>query len=163
EAQRSNGDVQTAALNLKRAEPLVKNTHNFYMTGRLYYGQANQRKAEGRFKEAIAEYEHVIDMLEQFKSSSDISIRRKVSETYGFIYDELIDTYHSLASQSPNSKDLSASKALEYAELNKSRVFTSSWGRTFIEALQRRIPAGLQERERTLLAREESLQSELAQ
>jgi len=161
EAQRSDGDILTAALNLVRAEPLVKRSHNYYMTGRYFYGQANQRKAEGRFKEAIAEYEHVIEMLERFKSSSDASVRRKVSETYGFIYDELIDAYYSLGNPTSSLRALSASKALEYAELNKSRVFTSTWGRTFVEALQRQLPARLQEKERKLLAKQESLQSEM--
>jgi CHAT domain-containing protein len=52
---------------------------------------------------------------------------------------------------------------LQEAELNKSRIFTTSWGKTFLEALRRRLPASLQEKERTLSARQVSLQAELEQ
>lgn len=161
EAQRSAGDLRAAEAMLTRAEPLVKRANNFYITGRLYYGQANLLKAQGRFKEAIDKYEHVVALLEQVKSTSDLSIRRKTSESYGFIYDELVDTYYRLADQDPQSKVSAADSALRYAELNKARIFTSSWGQTFVDVLKHELPAQLQERERELSARNDSLQSEL--
>ena len=96
EAQRSGGDLQAASNSLRTAEPLVIRANNFYTTGRLYYGQAGLLRKEGRFKDAIDKYERVIGMLEEFKATSNTANRRQVSETYSFIYDELIDTYYSL-------------------------------------------------------------------
>ena len=152
-----------AAITLARASPLVKRTQNFYMTGRLYYGQANLLRKEGRFKEAIEQYELVIGLLEQVKSSSDLRHRRKASENYGFIYDELIDTYYSLGKEDEQYEVAAADNALRYSELNKSRLFTNSWGHTFIDVLKHQLPAQLQERERALSAQQETLRSELEQ
>lgn len=163
EAQRSAGDLKAAATTLARAEPLVKRANNFYLTGRLYYGQANLLKAQGRFKEAIEKYERVVALLEQVKSTSDLGIRRKTSEAYGFIYDELVDAYYRLANQDQQFKVSAADNALRYAESNKARIFTSSWGQTFIDVLKHELPAQLQERERELSARSDSLQSEFQQ
>jgi CHAT domain-containing protein len=163
EVQSSEGDLRAAAATLGRAEPLVKRANNFYITGRLYYSQANLLKKEGQFKNAIEQYERLIALLEQIKSSSDLNIRRKASENYGFVYDELIDTYYLLGNQDPQSKLSSGDHALRYTELNKSRVFTKSWGRTFVDVLKLQLPAELQQREQTLSARQDALQSELAQ
>jgi tetratricopeptide (TPR) repeat protein len=161
EGQRSGGDLQAAADSLRLAEPLVMRSNNFYTIGRLYYGQAGLLRKQGRFKEAIAKYQQVIGMLEQFKSTSSIANRRLVSETYSFIYDDLIDTYHSLGVANKQDALSPAEKALEYTELNKSRVFANSWGLVFMDGLRRQVPAELQERERLLLARQAALQSEL--
>jgi CHAT domain-containing protein len=163
EAQRSDGDVHAAAISLARAEPLVTRMQNFYMTGRLYYARANLLKTEGQFKNAIEQYERVIALLEQIKSTSDLDIRRKASENYGFVYGELIDTYYSLSNEDKLNKLAAADNALRYSELNKSRLFTNSWGRTFIDVLKLQLPAELQQREQTLSARQDALQSELAQ
>jgi len=163
EAQRSAGDLKAAAVTLTRAEPLVKRANNFYISGRLYYGQANLLKAQGRFKEAIDKYERVVALAEQVKSTSDLSIRRKASEAYGFIYDELVDTYYRLAKLDQHPEISAADSALRYAELNKARIFTSSWGKTVVDVLKHELPAQLQERERELSVRNDSLQSELQQ
>ena len=163
EAQRSGGDVHAAAISLARAEPLVKRIHNFYMTGRLYYGQANLLKANGQFESAVEQYRRVIEMLEQIKSNSDLDVRRKASENYGFIYGELVDTYYSLSNGDARNRLAAADSALRYSELNKSRIFTNSWGRTFIDVLKLQLPAELQQREQALSARQDALQSELAQ
>ncbi|HWZ44766.1 MAG TPA: CHAT domain-containing protein [Candidatus Saccharimonadales bacterium] len=163
EVQRSAGDVLAATASMKRAEPLIKRADDYYMTGRFYYGLANQRKKEGRFKEAIEDYERVIQLLEKVKSASDQTTRRKVSENYGFIYDELIDTLYLLAVRDAQAKLPAADQALQKTELNKSRAFTTSWGRTFVGALQRQLPVSLQEKERTLAARQGALQAELEQ
>ncbi len=163
EAQRSDGDLRAASSSLVRAEPLVKRIHNFYMTGRLYYGQANLLKAQGQLKSAIEQYQRVIDLLEQIKSDSALDIQRKASENYGFIYGELVDTYYLLSSEDVPNKLADADNALRYSELNKSRIFTNSWGRTFIDVLKLQLPTELQQREQALSARQGALQSELAQ
>src|ERR1700722_8353771 len=163
EAQRSDGDLRAASSSLVRAEPLVKRIHNFYMTGRLYYGQANLLKAQGQLKSAIEQYQRVIDLLEQIKSDSALDIQRKASENYGFIYGELVDTYYLLSSEDVPNKLTDADNALRYSELNKSRIFTNSWGRTFIDVLKLQLPTELQQREQALSARQGALQSELAQ
>jgi CHAT domain-containing protein len=163
EAQRSDGDLHAAFTSLARAEPLVKRIHNFYMTGRLYYGQANLLKAQGQLKSAIEQYQHVIALLEQIKSDSALDIQRKASENYGFIYGELVDTYYLLSSEDVPNKLTDADNALRYSELNKSRIFTNSWGRTFIDVLKLQLPTELQQREQALSARHDALQSELAQ
>jgi CHAT domain-containing protein len=163
EAQRSDGNLHAASTSLARAEPLVKRTHNFYMTGRLYYGQANLLKAQGQLKSAIEQYQRVIALLEQIKSDSALDIQRKASENYGFIYGELVDTYYLISSEDVPNKLADADNALRYSELNKSRIFTTSWGRTFIDVLKTQLPAELQQREQVLSARQAALQSELAQ
>ena len=80
EAQRSNGNLDLAAGSLRLATPLVAQTKNFYTYGRFYYVQAGLYRAQGRFDKAINEYERVIGMLEQFKSSSD-SEEAAISQT----------------------------------------------------------------------------------
>ena len=163
EAQRSDGDLHAASTSLARAEPLVKRIHNFYMTGRLYYGQANFLKAQGQLKSAIEQYQRVIALLEQIKSDSALDIQRKASENYGFIYGELVDTYYLLSNEDVPNKLADAENALQYSELNKSRIFTNSWGRTFIDVLGMQLPADLRQREEALSTRQHALQSELAQ
>ena len=102
--------------------------------------------------------------MEQIKSTSALDIQRKASENYGFIYGELIDTYYLLSNEDIQQNKLAAAdNALRYSELNKSRIFTNSWGRTFIDVLKLQLPAELQQREQALSARQDALQSELAQ
>jgi CHAT domain-containing protein/tetratricopeptide (TPR) repeat protein len=161
EAQRSDGDLRAASHSLELAEPLVLQSNNLYLTGMFYYGKAGLLRRESRFKEAIEQYERVIELLEHLKSSSNKDSRRHVSETYSFIYDELIETYYSLGAAEKHYALSSAAKALEYAELNKSRIFASSWGETFLAGLRSQVPSQLLEEERVLLARQSSLESEL--
>ena len=161
ESQRSSGDLNGAGASLSRAETLVKRVDNFYLTGRLYYGQANLLKRQRRLNEAIAKYQLVIGLLEQVKSTTDLNIRRKASESYGFIYDELVDTYYLLSKADQQSAPSAAESALRYAESNKARIFTNSWGQTFAEVLKRQLPAQLQNREKDISDRREALQHEL--
>ena len=97
-------------------------------------------KAQGQFKSAIEQYQRVVALLEQIKSDSDLDIKRKASENYGFIYGELVDTYYLLSSEDVPNKLADADNALRYSELNKSRIFTNSWGRTFIDVLKLQLP-----------------------
>jgi CHAT domain-containing protein len=163
EAERSVGDVQAATTSLAQAEPLVKQTGDFYMTGRFYYGQANLNKQEGRLQDAIAQYQHVISSLEEYKANSGVNASRSVAETYNYIYGELIDGYYLLSVKEDSYRISSAEKALEYAELNKSRTLISAWGHSFEDALRQKVPADLQQTERDILARRDSLHSELSQ
>jgi CHAT domain-containing protein len=163
EAERSSNDLLAAASSLERAQPLVKQIDDFYLTGRFYYGQANLYKSQGRLQDAIDQYGHVIGFLEEYKANSDISSQRKLADNYNYIYGELIDSYYLLAAARDSSRSSLAQKAFEYAELNKARIFTDVWGHSFIDALGRKLPADLQEKERNILARQESLHSELSQ
>src|ERR1035441_1563847 len=163
EAQRSDGDLQGAEKSLLIAQPLVLRTNSFYNTGRFYYGRAGLYRAQGRLKESIEQYEQVINLLEQFKSSSNVENRRKVSEQYDYIYDELVETYYELGQTDKQGARSAADKALEYAELNKSRAFAKSWGHAFIDGLKHQVPAALQDRETTIADERDALQSELQQ
>jgi CHAT domain-containing protein len=163
EAQTSDGDLQGAEKSLQIAKPLVVRTNNFYNTGRFYYCEAGLYRAQGRLKESIDQYEQVINLLEQFKSSSNVENRRKVSEQYGFIYDELVETYYELSLSDKQGTRSSASKALEYAELNKARAFANSWGRAVVDGLKHQVPVALQNEETSIANERDALQSELQQ
>jgi CHAT domain-containing protein/tetratricopeptide (TPR) repeat protein len=163
EAQTSDGDLQGAEKSLQVAQPLVVRTNSFYNTGRFYYCEAGLYRAQGRLKESIDQYEQVINLLEQFKSSSNVENRRKVSEQYGFIYDELVETYYELSVTDKQGTRSWANKALEYAELNKARAFANSWGHAFADVLKRQVPVALQDRETTIANERDALQSELQQ
>lgn len=161
EAQRSDGDLQGAAHSLQLAEPTVMHANNFYMTGRFYYGRAGLLAKQGQFKDAIEQYQQVIKQLEQFKDTSDTGNRRLVSETYSFIYDDLIWAYYSLGASDKQDATASAEKALEYAELNKSRIFANSWGLAFVAGLKSQVPAELLERERVIVSQKVACQSQM--
>ena len=161
EAQRSDGDLRAAAESLHLAEPLADHMKNFYTLGRFYYGRAGLYRAQGRLNDAIGEYERVIKMLEQFKSGSDQENRQHVSEHYDFIYDELIEAYYALAQSDKQHSESAADKAFEYAELNKARAFSNSWGHAFIDGLRHQVPADLRDKEASIANEREVLLSEL--
>jgi CHAT domain-containing protein len=160
EAQRSDGNLEEAAKSLERAEPLVMRANNFYTIGRLYYGQAGLYRAQGRLDEASHKYELVVSLLEQFKSTSSVETRRKVSENYDFIYDDLIETYYALSKKDQKYARSSADKALEYAELNKAQAFAHSWGQAFLAGLKHQVPLPLQGQETSITNQRAALQSE---
>ena len=161
EAQRSDGDLTAAAKSLQLAEPLVLRVKNFYTLGRFYYGRAGLYRAQGRLNDAIEEYERVIKMLEQFKSGSDPDNRQHVAEHYDFIYDELIEACYALAQSDKQHAESAAEKALEYAELNKARSFSTSWGHAFVDGLRHKVPVTLQDKEATIANEREALLSDL--
>jgi CHAT domain-containing protein len=162
EAERRSGDLPTAATTLSKAERLVAKENDFYLHGRLLYAQANQERASGHFKKAVELYEKVVVLVEQTKASPDNESQRSVEETYRFIYDELIDALYSLAQEKNGSeRDAYAAEALKYAEANKAREFAYSWGKTFLYAAKLQLPADVQEQERRVLSRRESLEAEL--
>jgi len=161
DVQRSQGDIKGASRSLQLAEPMVMRANNFYTTGSFYYRQAGLLAKQGRFKDAIDQYQRVIALLEQVKESSGTSNRRRVSETYSFIYEELIDAYYWLGSADKQYTSSSAEQAFKYTELNKSRIFASSWGLALVDGLRSQVPAQLQEQERSIFSQRTSLQSEL--
>jgi CHAT domain-containing protein len=163
EAQRSNSDLTGAAKSLQLAEPLVHRVNNFYTLGRFYYGQAGLYRAQGKLNDAIKEYEQVIRMLEQFKAGSDTENRQHVAEHYDFIYDELIEACYALAHSDKQQADSAASIAFEYAELNKARTFSNSWGHAFADGLRHQVPVALQNKEASIAAERNALQAELQQ
>jgi tetratricopeptide (TPR) repeat protein len=105
EAQRSDGNLKEAAQSLELAAPLAVRGKDFYTIGRLYYGQAGLYRAQGRLEDATQMYERVVGLLEQFKSTSNADTRRKVSENYSFIYDDLIEAYYSLGQENQDSSE----------------------------------------------------------
>jgi len=163
EAQRSDGDLQAAEKSLQLARPLVLRAKQFYLTGTFYYNQARLYRSQGRLKESIEQYEQVITFLEQFKSGSNVENRRKVSEKYDFIYDELIETYYALGQTDKRGMRSSADKALEYAELNKARAFANSWGHALVDGLKQQVPVNLQNQETSIANERDALQFELQQ
>ena len=163
EALRSSGDIAEASEALARAEPLVRKIDDFYLTGRFYYGQANLYKREGKFQSSISNYEQVVGFLESSKAKSTGPSKGAVSETYNYIYGELIDAYYLRGQAEKGYESTAASKAFEMAELNKSRTFTTTWGRSLIDALHGKLPSDLQEEEQKIVERNATLQSELNQ
>lgn len=163
EALGSAGDVTKAREVLARAEPLTQRAGDYYLTGRLYYGEANLYKREGRLQSATDAYEKVIGILEQFKENNSGPARSAASETYNYIYGELIDTYYMRSQTEEAYRPTASSKAFEMAELNKARVFTTTWGRSLIDGLRSKLPENLQESERTIVEQSSALQNELSQ
>jgi CHAT domain-containing protein/tetratricopeptide (TPR) repeat protein len=163
EATRSAGDLSGAKVALTRAEPLVRQVGDLYLTGRLYYGQANLYKREGQFELSINEYQKVITILEDFKARNIGPSSGFVSEAYNYIYGELIDTYYLRGRAEEPYRGQAASSAFEMAELNKAQTFTMTWGRSLIDALRQKLPANLQEDERKIVERSTELQNELNQ
>ena len=162
EAQRSDDDLSAAANSLRMAEPLVHRLNNFYTLGRFYYGLAGLYRAQGRISDAIEQYERVVQMLEQFKSSSNAENQKHVAEHYDFIYDELVESYYSLAQSDERQVVTAANKALEYAELNKARAFSNSWGYAFVDSLRQRVPAALQDSASKRVVLQSELQEAMA-
>ena len=66
------------------------------------------------------------------------------------------------ANRTNNARESAADKALEYAELNKARAFSNSWGHAFVDGLKHQVPVALQDRETTIANERDALQSELA-
>jgi CHAT domain-containing protein len=132
---------------------------DFYLHGRLLYGEANLKRDQGSYKDAIELYEDLILLIEQVKGQVDTNVQRALSETYGFIYDELIAAFYSRTEALGNPERGSvAAEAFKYAEANKARQFSQSWGRTFISSMRSRLPPTIQQEERWLSDRQTRLQ-----
>lgn len=162
EAERLSGDFKTSSETLKEAKPLVAKSRDFYLEGRYLYGEANQERAAGHFIAAVAFYERVIGLIEQAKGNIDPQYQLSMSDTYDFVYDELIDSLHSLYEQEPDKEKLkTAMQALNYAETNKARQFDKSWGQTFVTALSQKLPLDVIQKENSLAAKRSQLDTQL--
>ena len=160
EAERKNGDLAAAASSLKEARRLAAGIKDVYFQGTLLYREAGQLRAEGHLEQALKAYQEVISLIERVKGQGDVKSQRGLSETYGYIYDELSSTLYAMsAGKSDPDRTRLASLALQYTETNKAREFASSWGRTFITELRRTLPSDLQEKERSLIAKRDQLQA----
>ena len=161
EAERKNGDLIASASSLDRAKRLAAHSKDLYLYGRLLYGQAGQKRAQGNLEQAFQYYKQLISLIERVKVQGDPNTRRSLSESYAFIYDEMASTLYAMsAGKSEAEKIRQASLALEYSETNKARQFSDSWGISFVAELRHTLPSDLQDKERTLLAKRDQLQSE---
>ena len=141
EAERLSGDLKTSAEALKQAKPLISKIEDIYPRGRLLYGEANQERAEGHFQQSAAFYQQAIQLVEEAKANTDHEFQLSMSETYDFVYDEMVDCLYSLSEQEKGPKSVqTAIEALGYAETNKARQFEKSWGRGFVTELSRKLP-----------------------
>jgi hypothetical protein len=158
EAQRRAGDLKASGAALLRAHDLVTQSTDFYLHGRLLYGEANLKRSQGAYNEAAALYENLISLVEQVKGQVDPNAQRSLSETYGFIYDELIEAiYTRNVGAAERDLERTAAEAFNYAEANKARQFSQSWGRTFISRMRSQLPPAIQEEERSLNERQNRL------
>ena len=153
EAQRKAGDISAAAFSLREAQQRAAKINDWYLQGRLLYGQAGQQRAEGRFEQAAASYEKLVTLLESTKVQSDLKTERSIAESYDFIYDELLSTLFAMSgAKSGAERTHLASLAFEYAEANKARQFAETWGRSFVTELRHELPSDVAENERSLVA-----------
>ena len=162
EAARLSGNLKASEGELKNAEPLVAKNKDVYLRGRLLYGEANQERAAGDFRKAVGFYKEIIDLVDKAKGSIDPQLQLSMSDTYDFVYDELIDCLYSLSEQERGSARLqTAIEALGYAEANKARQFEKSWGQTFVSELRNKLPLDVVQQEDALTARRNRLAAEL--
>jgi Tfp pilus assembly protein PilF len=158
EVQRAAGDLRASATTMQQAGRLVEQSSNFYLHGRLLYGEANLKRAQGADADAAAIYQKLISLLEGVKGQSDANDQRAVSETYGFIYDEVIASFYSVSKRNRDpGDDRIASLAFKYAEENRARQFAQSWGRTFVGEMRKTLPATVQAEEHSLNIRRDRL------
>lgn len=161
EAERLSGDLKESSATLNRAKSLVTKDQDIYLRGRFLYAEANQERASGHFAAAVTFYEQTVKLIEDTKEDIDAQFQVSLSDTYDFVYDELIDSLFSLSEQQGEvGRAQSAEKALNYAERNKARLFDKSWGQTFISGLGEKIPSDVLQQENTLTSRLNQLSSE---
>jgi CHAT domain-containing protein/tetratricopeptide (TPR) repeat protein len=161
EARWHSGDLKGARSAVDQVPALVAKSPNLYLRGRMLYGQARLLVKENRLAEALASYKDLIDLIEQTKGRLDSKDQRALSETYGYIYDELVFLLYRMSQADPTHLVQLGSEALEYAEINKARQFAESWGRVFVGRMKGTLPADLRENERTLFARRDHLVAQL--
>ncbi len=161
EAKWHSGDLKGARLAFDQVPALVAQSPNFYLQGRMLYGQARLLVKENRLAEALVSYKEVIALIEQVRGRLDARDQRSLAETYGYIYDELVALLYDMRKADSTHPVNLGSEALEYAEINKARQFAESWGRVFVNRMKGMLPADLRENERTLFSRRDSLVAQL--
>lgn len=161
EAKRLNGELRASRSALNEARPLVSKSQELYLRGRLLYAEARLLTSEGKLDEALASYKQLITLIEAVKGKLDAREQKSLSENYGYIYDELVALLYSMSKRDSNDRLRHASESFEYAEINKARQFAESWGRTFVNQMQRSLPANVQETERSLFSTRDRILSGL--
>jgi len=161
EAQRLSGDIKSARSSLNQARPLASKSHDLYLHGRLLYAEARQLTSERKLDEALTSYKELISLIETVKGHLEAKQQRAISDNYGYIYDELVSLLYSMFKRNSRDQLKLASESLEYAEINKARQFAESWGRTFVNQMQRTLPASVQETERSLFSKRDRILTQL--
>jgi CHAT domain-containing protein len=162
EIERLRGDIRAARTSLNQARPLASKSQEIYLHGRLLYTEARQLASERKLDEALASYKELIALIEGVKGKLDAREQRSLSENYDYIYDELVSLLYSMSKRDSQAQLKFASESLEYAEVNKARQFAESWGRTFVNQMQRLLPASVQEAERSLFSRRDRILGDLS-
>jgi CHAT domain-containing protein len=161
EAERLRGNLKESRDTLKRASPIVANSADVYLRGRLQYQGSRLLVSEGKFDEALASYEQLITLIEGIKGKLGQQGQKSLSENYGFIYDELVSLLYTMSHNQPERRTSFASEALEYGEKNKARQFSQSWGRVFKNQMSLALPVAMREREQSLSSQRDHLLTQL--
>jgi CHAT domain-containing protein len=161
EAERLRGNLKESRSDLNQAGPIVANSADMYLRGRLQYQGSRLLVSDGKFSEALASYEQLISLIEGIKGRLGSQGQKSFSENYGFIYDELVSLLYSMSKSDPQEQIGFASKALEYGEKNKARQFSESWGRVFKNQMSQALPVMVREREQLLNSQHEHLVTQL--
>lgn len=162
EAERLSGDLKASAEALKQARSLIAKIDDIYLRGRLLYGEANQERSAGHFQQSAAFYRQTIQLIEAVKRNTDQESQLSLSDTYDFVYDEMVDCLYSLSEQEKGPQRVgTAIEALGYAEKNKARQFEKSWGQSFVSELRKQLPLEVIEQEDALTERRDELAAQL--
>lgn len=161
EAERLRGDLKASRTALNHARPIVANSADVYLRGRLQYQGSRLLVSEGKFDEALSSYEQLIALIEGIKGKLGEQGQKSLSENYGFIYDELVSLLYTMSKRYPQREISLASKALEYGEKNKARQFSQSWGRVFKNQMSLVLPVAVRQREQSLNSQRDHLLTQL--
>jgi CHAT domain-containing protein/tetratricopeptide (TPR) repeat protein len=162
EAERLSGDLKASAGALKQAKLLIAKIDDIYLRGRLLYGEANLERATGHFQRAAEFYRQTIGLIEAVKGNTDRESQLSLSDTYDFVYDEMVDCLYSLSEQQKGPERVeTAIEALGYAETNKARQFDKSWGQSFVSELRKKLPLEVVQQEDSLTERRDELAAQL--
>jgi CHAT domain-containing protein len=161
EAERLDGELKASRSALNKARPMVSQSPEIYLRGRLLYAEARLLVSEGKLDEALVSYKQLISLIESVKGNLSAREQKSISENYGYIYDELVSLLYSMSSRRRDGQSQFPSESFEYAEINKSRQFATSWGRVFVNQMRLTLPPITQEREQSLYSRRDLLLAQL--
>jgi CHAT domain-containing protein/tetratricopeptide (TPR) repeat protein len=161
EAERLSGNLRASRSAIYEAGPLVTNSPDIYLKGRLEYQSSRLLTSEGKFDAALRSYEHLISLIEGIKGKLGPREQQSLSENYGFIYDEVVSLLYSMSQRATGNRLKLASDSLRYAEINKARQFAASWGRVFLNQMRQTLPPVIQERERSLISKRDGLVAQM--
>jgi CHAT domain-containing protein/tetratricopeptide (TPR) repeat protein len=161
EAERLRGNLKASRSALNVARPLVAESAELYLKGRLQYQGSRLLASEGKFNEALSSYQQLIALIETIKGRLGTQEQKGLAENYSFIYDELVALLYSMSKDSVKDRLSLASTALQYAEKNKARQFAESWGRVFKSQMALSLPASVREREQSLYSQRDRITAKL--